>query len=273
MDGGLGMSQYAFTKLFSSITKSTVWCEPHTTVRVWITFLADCDPQGHVHASIPGLANLARVTVEECETALATFLGPDPYSRTADFEGRRIEVIDGGWKLLNYDLYRGRRDDGARREQNRESQQRRRERQQASAELLTDADIPQESAQDRSQKTEVKQNKIKKEQVRSRDKQQPLSVDDLVEEGVERQHAEDWLKVRKAKEAPLTVTAWNGVKAEAAKADITPAEAVRVAAINSWGGFKAFWLESAPSKSKHTRQDSSKHGGFEERAYGEGGLL
>jgi hypothetical protein len=267
------MSQFAFTKLFSSITKSTVWCEPHTTVRVWITFLADCDPQGHVHASIPGLANLARVTVEECEIALATFLGPDPYSRTADFEGRRIEVIDGGWKLLNYDLYRSRRDDGARREQNREAQQRCRDRQQASAEVLTEADIQQESAQDRSQKTEVKQKKIKKVQPRSRDKQQALGIGELVEEGVERQHAVDWLKARQAKRAPLTLTAWDDVKAEAAKAGLTPAEAVRIAATKSWQGFEASWLDGGSRKSKPTRQDSTKHSGFEERAYGEGGLL
>jgi hypothetical protein len=118
------VSDTSFTKLFSSITKSTVWCEPHTTVRVWITMLADCDRRGEVHGSVPGLANLARVTVAECETALATFLAPDPYSRTPDNEGRRIETIPGGWRLLNYDHYRGKKDEGAVREQKRDHNRR-----------------------------------------------------------------------------------------------------------------------------------------------------
>lgn len=69
----------------------------------------------------------------------------------------------------------------------------------------------------------------------------PLTIDDLVSEGVDRQHASDWLKVRRAKKAPLTTTAWDGLKAEAEKAGITPAEAVRIAAGESWQGFKAAW--------------------------------
>jgi hypothetical protein len=117
-------SDTSFTKLFSSITKSTVWCEPAGTRLVWITMLADCDRRGEVHASIPGLANLARVTVVECEAAIATFLAPDPYSRTPDHEGRRIEPIPGGWRMLNYDLYRGKKDEGAVREQKREHMRR-----------------------------------------------------------------------------------------------------------------------------------------------------
>lgn len=166
------MSEYSFTKLFSSITKSTVWCEPHTTLRVWITMLADCDRQGCVHASIPGLANLARVTVAECEAAISTFLAPDPYSRTADYEGRRIEPISGGWRLLNYELYRDRRDDGVRREQNREAQKRHRDRQRASAKLLTGGEIQQESAQGRRQKTDFREER-RQEQVHSRGSRLP----------------------------------------------------------------------------------------------------
>lgn len=162
------MSEYSFTKLFSSIIKSSVWCEPHPTVRVWITMMADCDPNGSVYAAIPGLANLARVTVAECEAAISTFLSPDPYSRTPDNEGRRIEVIEGGWRLLNYQIYRDKRDDGARRAQNREAQQRHRTRQQVSAEMLTKNDKSQESAQVRSQKSDNrKDQEQKQERVRS----------------------------------------------------------------------------------------------------------
>lgn len=104
-----------FTKLFSSITESTVWCEDAPTRLVWITMLAMADRNGRVWGSIPGLANRARVTVPEAVTALEKFLSPDPFSRTKDYEGRRIEEIEGGWRLLNHDKYRSMRDEEERR--------------------------------------------------------------------------------------------------------------------------------------------------------------
>lgn len=115
-----------FTKLFSSITESTVWCEPAGTRLVWIAMLAKADRQGRVFASVPGLANLARVTLDECVKAVETLLAPDPWSRTPDHDGRRIEPIDGGWRLLNHAKYRELRDDESRREQNREAKRRER---------------------------------------------------------------------------------------------------------------------------------------------------
>lgn len=108
-----------FTKLFSSITESTIWCEPANTRLVWITMLAMADRKGRVFASIPGLANRARVPLEDCEKAITTFLSPDKYSRTPDFEGRRIEPIDGGWRLLNHEKYRKIRDEEATKESKR----------------------------------------------------------------------------------------------------------------------------------------------------------
>jgi len=95
-----------FTKLFQSITASTIWCESDGTRIVWITMLAMADRNGEVAGSIPGLAGIARVSVEDCRKAIKTFLAPDPDSRTKEFEGRRIEEIPGGWRLLNYELYR-----------------------------------------------------------------------------------------------------------------------------------------------------------------------
>lgn len=108
-----------FTKLFSSITESTVWCEPAHTRLVWITMLAMADRKGRVWASVPGLANRARVPLEDAEKAILTFLAPDRYSRTPDHDGRRIEPIDGGWRLLNYAKYREIRDAEDRRDYQR----------------------------------------------------------------------------------------------------------------------------------------------------------
>lgn len=100
------MQSKSFTKLFASITDSSIWSEDNATRIVWITMLAMADSSGYVGASILGLAARARVSVPECEKALAKFLGPDPYSRTREYDGRRIMLADGGWTLVNYKRHR-----------------------------------------------------------------------------------------------------------------------------------------------------------------------
>src|ERR1700674_4436993 len=108
-----------FTKLFASITESTVWMQPDQVRLVWITMLAMADRQGRVFASVPGLAHRARVSVEDCDGALAHFMAPDERSRTKLYDGRRIEEIDGGWRLLNHEKYRALRDEEAIKESKR----------------------------------------------------------------------------------------------------------------------------------------------------------
>ena len=95
-----------YTKLFGSILHSTIWETSVSTRIVWVTMLALSDKDGRVMASVPGLARAALVSRAECEAALEYLLAPDPDSRTPDYEGRRIEEIDGGWFLLNHAKYR-----------------------------------------------------------------------------------------------------------------------------------------------------------------------
>jgi len=97
----------SYTKLDSSIIASTVWVGTDSDTKVvWIAMLALRDKHHVVEASIPGLAKLAGVSVEATQKAIELFLSPDPYSRTKDFEGRRIEAVEGGWRLLNGEKYR-----------------------------------------------------------------------------------------------------------------------------------------------------------------------
>lgn len=96
-----------------------MWCEDHATVRLWITLLAMADRNGYVGASLPGLAARARITVPEAEAGMAKFMAPDPYSRSPDHEGRRVELADRGWRLLNHARFRAARDEDARREWDR----------------------------------------------------------------------------------------------------------------------------------------------------------
>ena len=117
-----------FTKLHNGILGSTIWRESPSVKVVWITLLAMADQHGIVEATVPGLAAFANVSVEETEAALQKFLSPDKYSRTPDCEGRRIEVIDGGWELLNYQKYREKLSEEDRKENDRIRQQRRRDR-------------------------------------------------------------------------------------------------------------------------------------------------
>jgi hypothetical protein len=79
--------------------------EDYPTRLVWITILAMKDENGFVKSSGLVLAHLARVEPVECEKALKVFLNPDPNSGITAHEGRRLEVMPGGWKVLNHEEY------------------------------------------------------------------------------------------------------------------------------------------------------------------------
>ena len=135
-----------YTKLFNSIVGSTIWREDPATKVVWITLLALADRDGIVESSIPGLANYAGVSIPETEAALQKFMAPDVYSGSPENEGRRIEPVDGGWRLLNYDKYRLRMSPEDIGERDRIRKQRQREHQKLSAESGTKRDMPEMSA-------------------------------------------------------------------------------------------------------------------------------
>jgi hypothetical protein len=71
-----------------------------------------------------------------------------------------------------------------------------------------------------------------------------LSVTSLVADGLTEQTASDFLQIRKRKRAPLTVTAWDGIKAEALKAGWPIEAAVRKSVARGWQSFEATWVES-----------------------------
>lgn len=123
------MIQSGYTKLFGSIVASTIWREDDKTRLVWITLLALSDRDGYVAGSLPGLADLARVSIEDCEKAIVKLQQPDKYSRSSEHDGRRIQAIEGGWLILNRAKYRDLVPDDHRREVDRLRQQRHRKKQ------------------------------------------------------------------------------------------------------------------------------------------------
>lgn len=57
-------------------------------------------------ACVENLAARARVSNEDTAAAVKAFESPDPYAPTQEYEGRRIERIEGGWLVLNAEKYR-----------------------------------------------------------------------------------------------------------------------------------------------------------------------
>ena len=100
------MQTDGYTKLHASILTSTIWLESDHVRIVWITLLALANKDGIVQGSVPGLASVARVPVDKAREAITRLLSPDPDSRSHTVEGRRIEEIQGGWRLINFEYYR-----------------------------------------------------------------------------------------------------------------------------------------------------------------------
>lgn len=92
--------------------------------------LADAD--GIVDMTPQAIAARTSVPLEIIQEGIKVLEAPDPYSRTPDEDGKRIELIDGhrpwGWHIVNHEKYKNLRDAGEIRAQNRERQQRFRDR-------------------------------------------------------------------------------------------------------------------------------------------------
>jgi hypothetical protein len=75
----------------------------------------------------------------------------------------------------------------------------------------------------------------------------------LVNLGVEKTIASDWLKVRSKKKAANTETAFNSLKTQIDKSKLPANDCIRIAVENSWAGFKAEWVENLKPKSKEVK--------------------
>ncbi len=95
-----------FVKLDCSILYSSIWSESSETRIIWITMLAMANQNGVVPATAPGISSAAFVSLSETRKAIALLEAPDPDSKSLENEGRRIERVEGGYLILNYDKYR-----------------------------------------------------------------------------------------------------------------------------------------------------------------------
>lgn len=74
------------------------------------------------------------------------------------------------------------------------------------------------------------------------DKKTPRSASVEPPEGVSLKTWTDFLKLRKAKRAPLTETALDGIRVEADKAGYTLEQALSTCCLRGWQGFEADWV-------------------------------
>lgn len=98
------------TELVPSITESSLWDQADHVVRVWITFLAKKDENGYVRSTYRAMKSTANLSNDpegtKFDEAINILESPDPNSQTKKYEGRRIKRVDGGWIVLNHDLYK-----------------------------------------------------------------------------------------------------------------------------------------------------------------------
>lgn len=112
-----GFGKYMFGKIFRQIYGSTI-ADDYLTRLVFIDLIILADSDGIVDLTPESIAATTRVPLDIVNKALTELTNPDPRSRTADMDGRRLVLIDEkrgwGWHIVNYQKYRGIRDENDR---------------------------------------------------------------------------------------------------------------------------------------------------------------
>jgi hypothetical protein len=112
-----------YAKVFSSLWDGSMRGQSDKQL-VFIYLLAHADADGVAEIIQGKIADDTGLREDEVFAALAELMAPDPASRTDGSDGRRLEPLDArgwGWSIVNYQHYRGLRDDETRRQQTREA--------------------------------------------------------------------------------------------------------------------------------------------------------
>ncbi len=96
-----------WTPLWSKIVDSSLWMEDLHVRVLFTTMMALKDRDHVVRFSSFGLSRRANMSEELVLDGLRVLLSPDTKrSEPQEHEGRRIEKVEGGWKVLNGEVYR-----------------------------------------------------------------------------------------------------------------------------------------------------------------------
>lgn len=99
-----------WTPVFSKIVDSSIWTEPDSVCKVFITMLALKDADQVVRFNAFGLARRCWPTDPDAEKrvleALAVLSSPDTKRiEPQPYDGRRIQKVQEGWLILNGQTY------------------------------------------------------------------------------------------------------------------------------------------------------------------------
>lgn len=99
-----------YTPLFDSVLDGTLFGKwPHTGV--WCALLSQCNKKGEIDVNPALIIAKLGISKEEFNKCIHDFMQPDPHSRSAAEEGRRLVLIDPtvrdwGWLVVNHPTYR-----------------------------------------------------------------------------------------------------------------------------------------------------------------------
>lgn len=112
-----------YGKIFDSIYEGTLYGQWEALV-TFQQMIVLCDADGMIDMTPQAIAARTSIPLEIIRKGISILEAPDPYSRTPDQEGRRIELIDAhrpwGWHIVNHAKYMGLQDADMVRAQTRE---------------------------------------------------------------------------------------------------------------------------------------------------------
>jgi hypothetical protein len=99
-----------YLPLFTSVVRSSLWSLPGDCIKVFFTICAEADPEGCFSGCADGIRRIADLSLADTLKHIATLEAPDEQSkdktRDATADGRRIERVPNGWRVLNLEWYR-----------------------------------------------------------------------------------------------------------------------------------------------------------------------
>jgi uncharacterized membrane protein YgcG len=109
-----------FTKLDEDFFDSSLVDEGPIPVAIFVLLLSKAKADGIAHVAAPVVGNRLRLTPDQTAEGFRVLQAPDPNSRSLAHDGRRIERVDGGWLILNYQERRAKAHDESVREYERD---------------------------------------------------------------------------------------------------------------------------------------------------------
>lgn len=95
-----------WSKLHDNIVDSSIWEEDLATRVLWVSILAIKDIDGFIVHTVGSLARRANISKEQCKDSLEILCGPDPESKSKEYDGARLIKTDDGWFVVNHNKYK-----------------------------------------------------------------------------------------------------------------------------------------------------------------------